>query len=95
MADKGTLFTAYKSKISYSERYQDDQGKTYRHVTIPRVEARTIMATKNPPEVAEMLVKFRAGTLLTEKEWMQMGLVMTPGWVHYMTMTDTLGFRRD
>jgi len=33
-----------------------------------------------PPEIAELVPK---GALLSEKEWRDLGVQQSPGWVHY------------
>ena len=55
-----------RSEIQYSDRYEDNAYE-YRHVILP------FKMSKNLPH------PFR---LLTEKEWRDLGVQQSPGWIH-------------
>jgi len=77
-----TFHTQWKDcikKISYSDRYSDDQYD-YRHVILQKNMLKLIYKVYKAYFADDDSGCLR---LLSEEEWRSLGITQSPGWVHY------------
>ena len=76
LEDNGQKYWKATLRISYSERYSDDEYE-YRHVILPKQLLKMIPKHYFRSDGSGVL------RLLEEDEWRAIGILQSLGWVHY------------
>lgn len=79
-----TDFDDYQLQITYSTPIKDDLGEfEYRMAILPYSKARLLIHNYEEKKPVQLIDVALRGRLMSENEWREIGIQMSPGWVNY------------